>query len=101
MTKSKMAEFFKRFDDEKLNTYKHGVAFELVIHDLEHNSYMHTGIGTGENMSMMNLYGLCALYKYGAHKDVSIELFAESVKQSLIKVYNEDFFGIRKVGGGN
>lgn len=98
MTKSKMAEFFKRFDDEKFNTFKHGTDFELVVHDQAHGTYMHTGIGSGESMSKMCLFSLCSLYEMGAEHDrATIEKFAESVKELLIKAYNEDIFELRRI----
>lgn len=101
MTKSKMTELFKRFDDEKYNTYSHGVDFELIVHDREHGSYLHTGIGSGEDISMMTLYSLTSLYiSSGAKEKVGIEQFAESVKNLLINAYNTDIFGISKIEGG-
>lgn len=102
MTKSKMTEFFKRFDDEKYNTFSHGVDFELIVHDREHGSYLHTGIGSGEDMSLMALYSLTSLYiSSGAKDKVSIEQFAESVKSLLINAYNTDIFGISQIEGGS
>lgn len=102
MTKSKITEIFKRFDDEKYNTFTHGVDFELIVHDREHGSYLHTGIGSGEDMSKMALYSLTSLYiSSGAKEKVSIEQFAESVKSLLINAYNTDLFGIKVIDGGS
>lgn len=101
MTKSKMVEFFKRFDDEKFHTYEHGTDFVFVIHDQEHNQFIHTGIGTGDSTSMMLLYSAISLYRAGQQdpkaKRVSIEDYAESVKQGIIKAWTENVFDLEDI----
>lgn len=105
MTKSKIVEIFKRLDDEKFTLLPRGVAFELVIRDKAAGQYMHTGIGDGLDMSLMSIYSIVSLYttvkNSGQLKgDVSIEAFAESVKQQVIKAYNDNLFSMEDINGG-
>ena len=105
MTKSKIVEIFKRLDDEKFTLLPRGVAFELVIRDKAAGQYMHTGIGDGLDMSLMSLYSLVSLYttleRTGQLKDnISIEQFAESVKDQVIKAYHDNFFSMEETNGG-
>ncbi len=101
MTKSKIAEIFKRFDDEKFSTYEHGTDFELILHDQQHDSFIHTGIGTGDSMSKMVLYSILSLYKAGQQdpnsKKVSVEDYAESVKEAIIRGWNENIFNMEDI----
>ena len=105
MTKSKIVEIFKRLDDEKFSLLPRGVAFELVIRDKAAGQYMHTGIGDGLDMSLMSLYSLVSLYtaleKTGQLKDnISIEQFAESIKDQVIKAYHDNLFSMEEINGG-
>ena len=105
MTKSKIVEIFKRLNDEKFTLLPRGVAFELVIRDKAAGQYMHTGIGDGLDMSLMSLYSLVSLYtaleKTGQLKDnISIEQFAESIKDQVIKAYHDNLFSMEETNGG-
>lgn len=104
MTKSKIVEIFKRLDDEKFTLLPRGIAFELVIRDKAADQYMHTGIGDGLDMSLMSIYSLVSLYTTVKDAeqlkgDVSIEAFAESVKNQVIKAYNDKIFNMEDIGG--
>ena len=106
MTKSKIAELFKKFDDEKLSTFEQGTDFKLILHDQAHDSYIHTGIGTAESMSKMTLYSLLSLYKAAgkqnpAAKLVPIEEYAESIKELVIKAWKENIFDIESIDGSD
>lgn len=102
MTKSKIVEIFKRLDDEKFSLLKHGVAFEFVLKDKDHNQYMHSGIGNGQDMTQLILYSIISLYtileKNNAFtQEVSIESFCDSVRESVIKAYKEDIFHLQEI----
>lgn len=105
MTKSKFVEFFKRFDDEKFSLMQHGVAFDLTVRDRDHGIFMHTGIGDGADMSQMILFSICSLYttldQNGAFThEVTIEEFADNIKELSINAYKEDIFHLKGLDGG-
>lgn len=96
MTKTELVNTFYRLDKEKFKLLQKGVSFELIIH--ENGGYLHTGIGTGEDMSMMVLYSLLSLFQTG--KSDSIEAFADSVRDGIIEAYTKDVFKIQEFEGG-
>lgn len=105
MTKSKIVEIFKRLDDEKFTLLPRGVAFELIIRDKDNGQYLHTGIGTGEDMSLLLFYSANSLYKTlkeggGFTRPITIEEFAEDIKEKIIRSYNEDLFNTQLIDGG-
>lgn len=90
---------FDNLDKNKYDTLQHGYAFDYVLIDRDGTPY-HTGIGTSEQMSLMSLISICDLYKYGASGQVSIEDFAESVKQGIIHFYHEHSEFMQPIGSG-
>lgn len=105
MTKSKFVEFFKRFDEEKFSLMQHGVAFDLIVRDRDHGTYMHTGIGDNADMSQMILFSILSLYttldqNKAFTKEVTIEAFADNIKELAIKAYKDDIFHLRGFDGG-
>lgn len=102
MTKSKIVEIFKRLDDEKFSLLKHGVAFEFVLKDKDHNQYMHSGIGNGQDMTQLILYSIISLYTIlemnnAFTQEVSIESFCDNVKELAINAYKENLFHLDKI----
>lgn len=102
MTKSKLVEIFKRLDDEKFSLLPRGVSFDMIIKDREHNQFMHTGVGDGADMSQMVVYSIVSLYttieRAGAFtKPMTIENFAEDVKNKVIEAYHEDAFNLEQI----
>lgn len=85
MTKNELVKMYYKLDQDKGKLFEKGVSFQLVIE--EDGNFLQTGIGSGVTMSMINLYGIISLYKIA--KDVSIEEFAESVKEGIIQAYNK------------
>ena len=107
MTKSKIVEIFKRLDDEKFSLLQHNVAFEMIVKDRANEQYLHTGIGDGADMSQIILYSILSMYvtlkrNNGFTHPVTIEDFAENIKELAIKAYEEDLFQIESnEEGGN
>ena len=95
MSKQELVGIYYKLDKEKFKLMEKGIAFQFIIHD--NGGYLNTGIGTGEEMSVLNLYNLLTMYYAAATCD--IETFAESVKDGLIKAHNEGWFTIRENGG--
>lgn len=94
MTKQELVGIYAKLDKGKFKLLEKGVSFQLIIHDK--GDFLNTGIGTGESMSIMNLYNLVSLYAFGAKEDATIEEYAESIKQSIIKAYTEDAFHMKE-----
>ena len=84
MTKSELTKIFTRLDKAKFDLLDKGYTFDFMLID-RNNDYMHTGIGTGENMSRIALINLYDLFNVRTDKSVNIEQYAESVKRNLIK----------------
>jgi hypothetical protein len=95
MTKQELVGIYVKLDKAKFKLLEKGVAFDFVIQ--ENGGFLHTGIGTGADMSMMALYSLVDLFKHSNSK--SIEKFADSVKEGLIKAYKDGVFDIQENGG--
>ena len=94
MSKNELVQMFYKLDKGKYKLLQKGVSFQLTIE--EDGKFLQTGIGTGLTMSVLNLYGIVALYKSSA-KGVTIEEFAESVKQGVISAYNENAFEMGEI----
>ena len=92
MTKQELVNMYYKLDRDKFKLMEKGVAFNLVI--TENGGFLHTGIGTGEDMSMINLYSLLSLYVSACKEGATIEGYAESVKQGIIKAYYDNMFDI-------
>ena len=94
MSKQELVKIYHKLDQEKFKLLEKGVAFNFIIRDKD--GYLNTGIGTGADMSMMNIYNLITLYMAGAQEGTTIDQFAESVKETLIKAYNDNIFDIKE-----
>lgn len=89
MTKQEIVTMYYKLDRGKFDLLAKGVAFDFVIR--ENGAFLHTGIGTGGDMSIMALYSILDLYTHGA-QGVTIEDFAESVKRGIIDAYKSGAF---------
>lgn len=95
MSKQEIVGIYDKLDRNKYKLLEKGIAFELIITETGQNKgYLHTGIGTGSDMSMMALYSLLSIYKSACKSD--IYSYAESVKDLLIKAYEDDIFHIEQ-----
>lgn len=82
-----MNDYAKRFDlclqelnKIKIGYYKEtGKVFELIILDNEKRTFEHTGFCCERDMLLMGTFIL------GTVKDITIEKFAEDIKDTLIK----------------
>lgn len=83
-----LMDLLGKLDAEKYDLLGTGYAFDLVIIDKDGSPY-HVGIGTAEQMAIMNMIKLTDMYTGAAKKAVGIEEFAEGVKKSLIRFYDE------------
>ena len=79
---------YENLDKNKYDILNHGYAFDLVIIDRDGTPY-HSCVGTAEQVTLMDLISITDLYKYAAKGEVNIEDYAESVKESIIRFYNE------------
>lgn len=95
MTKQEIVGIYDKLDRGKFSALDHGVTFQFILRDRQTGSFLHTGIGTGEDMSMLLIFEALNLYRSAAQKNVSIEEFAESVKQSMIRAYDDKAFEVR------
>lgn len=93
MTKSELVKMYYKLDQEKFKLLEKGVSFQLIIE--EDGNFLQTGIGTGATMSLINVYGIISLYKT-ATNGVTIEEFAESVKDATIQLNNQGWPSIEK-----
>lgn len=94
MTKQELVNTFYKLDKGKFKLFEKGVAFELVIR--ENGGFLHTGIGTGNDMTMMVIYSLLGLYS-NRTEDISIEQFADSVRDTLVRVFQDNVFDIENI----
>ena len=82
--KTDLVGIFNKLDENKFDIQKNGLAFDLVIID-EKGHGQHSCIGLPEQVSIMSLVSLADLYIESSYPDVSVEDYAESVKQKLIR----------------
>jgi len=88
-----MNDYAKRFDlclqelnKIKIGYYKEsGKVFELIILDNEKRTFEHTGFCSERDMLLMGTFILGTVYDYLKNKDITIEKFAEDIKDALIK----------------
>ena len=95
MSKQELVGIYYKLDKNKFKLLDNGISFQLIIRD--GGAYLNTGIGTGGDMTMMNLYNLLTMYYSAASCD--IETFADSVKEGIIKAHEEGWFTIQDNGG--
>ena len=95
MSKNELVRIFNNLDTDKFDLLEKGIAFELIIKDKSNSSYLHTGIGLGDDMSELCLYSLLGIYRSAC--TVSIEDYAESVKEALIEAEKVDLFNMREI----
>lgn len=95
MSKQELVGMYYKLDKEKFKLLDKGIAFQLIIKDKD--GYLNTGIGTGGDMTIINLYNLLALFYSSESND--IERFAESVKEGIVRAHNEGWFEIKDNGG--
>ena len=89
MTKSELTKIYNRLDKEKFELLDKGYAFDFMLVEKATNDFMHTGIGTGVDMTKLSLINLLNLYQ-ARRENVDIEQFAESVKQGIILYAKEN-----------
>ena len=95
MSRQELVEIYYKLDKAKFKLQDKGIAFQFIIHD--NGGYLNTGIGTGGEMSILNIYNLLTMYYAGC--SCSIEEYAESVKDGLIKAHKNGWFHIQDNGG--
>ena len=91
MTKNEIVNYFDKMDRGKFKTFQNGVAFDLVIRDLKTGDFLHTGIGSGLDMTLLSLYSLADLYK-NCEPGTTVEAFAESIKNGIIESVKNNLF---------
>lgn len=89
MTKQEIVSMYYKLDRGKFDLLAKGVSFDFIMH--ENGAFLHTGVGTGADMSIMLLYSILDLYKHGA-QGVTIEQFADSVRDNIVKAYHDGAF---------
>lgn len=89
MTKSELTKIYNRLDKAKFELLDKGYAFDFMLVEKATNDFMHTGIGTGVDMTKLSLINLLNLYQ-ARNENVDIEQFAESVKQGIILFAKEN-----------
>jgi len=89
MTKSELTKIYNRLDKAKFELLDKGYAFDFMLVEKATNDFMHTGIGTGVDMTKLSLINLLNLYQ-ARQENVDIEQFAESVKQGIILFAKEN-----------
>lgn len=89
MTKSELTKIYNRLDKAKFELLDKGYAFDFMLVEKATNDFMHTGIGTGVDMTKLSLINLLNLYQ-ARQENVDIEQFAESVKQGIILYAKEN-----------
>lgn len=93
MSKEQLVRMFYELDRDNEQIHRFGCAFQFIIK--EKDSFLCTGIGSGQDMSEMCLYQLLGLFKSSGAP--SIEKYAESVKNLLIKAYNEKIYDMEPI----
>lgn len=89
MTKSELTKIYNRLNKAKFELLDKGYAFDFMLVEKATNDFMHTGIGTGVDMTKLSLINLLNLYQ-ARQENVDIEQFAESVKQGIILFAKEN-----------
>lgn len=97
MSKNELVSMYYKIDKNKYKLMEKGIAFQFTIND--GTGFLNTGIGTGIQMSTINLFTLLSLFQISAKEGTTIEDFAESVKQGLIEAWENNAFDIKKSGG--
>lgn len=96
MSKQELVGMYYKLDKNKFKLLEKGISFQLIIKD--NGGYLNTGIGTGGDMTILNLYNLLCLF-YSAGNTGDIEGYADSVKEGIIRAHNEGWFTIQDNGG--
>lgn len=87
--KGTVVDVLNKLDKEKFELLDKGYAFDFMLVEKATNDFMHTGIGTGVDMTKLSLINLLNLYQ-ARQENVDIEQFAESVKQGIILFAKEN-----------
>jgi len=95
MTKQEIVGYYDKLDRGKYSALDHGVTFQFVLRDRQSGNFLHTGIGTGEDMSALLIFELLNLYRTAAQKNVTIVEYAESIKETIIKASEDKTFEMR------
>lgn len=91
MERTEIAEIFHKLDLAKHQLASDGYPFDFKM-VLPSGEYLHTGIGTPAQMTMLVLIQLADIYKKIAtieEKEIPLEEFAETVKQRLIEFLDD------------
>ena len=91
MKTTEIAEFFHKLDISKHQLSDEGYSFDFRM-VLPCGQYLHTGIGTPAQMTMLVLIQMAEIYKRIAiieEKEVPLEVFAEMIKRRLIEFLDD------------
>lgn len=100
MDMTEIAEIFHKLDTAKHQLASDGYPFDFKM-VLPNGQYLHTGIGTPAQMTILVLIQLADIYKRIAiieEKEIPLEEFAETVKRRLIEFLDDKTisFGIEE-----
>ena len=93
MSKEQLARTFYELDKDMEQIHETGCSFQFIIK--EKDSFLCTGIGSGSDMTEMCLYQLLGLFQSSYTKDINT--YAESVKNLIIKAYNENIYDMQPI----
>ena len=87
MTEKELKKIVDKLDRAKAELNDKGIAFSMVTMNTKTGEYDHVGIGTGADLSYLNVIQLYELYQ---NSTAPLDDFLDSVI-SAVKLYDENF----------